>query len=44
MDPALKESILGDLRIAKALMLEGRPDLGGQVLLIALRRMRGRFV
>ncbi len=38
MDRALKESILGDLRIAKALMLERRADLGVQVLRIALRR------
>ena len=41
MDPARKESILGDLRIAKALVLERRPDLGLQVLRIALERMKG---
>ena len=41
MDPALKESILGDLRIAKTFVLERRPDLGLQVLRIALERMKG---
>ena len=38
LDHALKESILGDLRIANALVLERRPDLGIPVVLIALRR------
>jgi len=38
MDPALKESILGDLRIANALVLERRPDLGIPMFLIAFRR------
>ena len=40
MDATLKESILGDLRIAnRAIELE-RPELGLQVLEIALARMK----
>ena len=38
MNSALKESILGDLRLANAFVLEGRADLGMPVFLIALRR------
>ncbi len=40
MDPALKESIRGDLRLANAFINAGRPDLGQQLLVIALARQR----
>ncbi len=38
MDPARRESILGDLRLANRLLLERRSDLGLQLLQIALKR------
>jgi len=43
MDPALKESILGDLRLANAFFLEHRSDLGLQFLRIAQERQRQAF-
>lgn len=40
MDPAKKESILGDIRIANKLIEMRQPTLGLQVLSIAVARMK----